>query len=459
MKRWFGLAALVAILLGLVIGYLLKQESLSKQLNRELELLRQSGEPVTLADLLPPVPPNEDGTPFYRLAIAQLETAKKRLSRTVWDSVYEFISRQPSKPVRLSDVQLALQAAQPALKTLRQALKYPHMRLTNWNEENPWSTLFPHFLSFREFARLLLAEGLWRKRQGDIDGAVESHLTMLKLVQRISDEPTFIGFLLQASIFSTSLNGLQQILEDADPSSQTYRAVIEELRSWDIDKSFVRALQAERVVFIAFCEWARKSASRREINELSPEKESFVVNIPVWLGSKSALAVRNQLLGLQYYKSLLAVARKGVPYKPEELKSLENQWRQLFGRNEYEVKIGIMRLVWDSKFIAKEAILPFSMEMSNKVATQHALQRLAIVACALRLYKKEHGRYPETLRALVPKYLPTVPVDPFDGKVLRYQRVGEGFKVWSIGEDLKDDGGVEGKPRWANGDIVWKAVK
>ena len=113
MKRWFGLAALVAILLGLVIGYLLKQESLSRQLNRELELLRQSGEPVTLADLLPPVPPNEDGTSFYQLAIAQLETAKKRLSKTVWDSVYEFISRQPSKPVRLSDVQLALQAAQP----------------------------------------------------------------------------------------------------------------------------------------------------------------------------------------------------------------------------------------------------------------------------------------------------------------------------------------------------------
>lgn len=169
MKRWFGLFVLIAVSLGLMISYLLKQESLSGQLNRELEWLRQSGEPVTLADLLYPVPPNEDGTIFYRLAITQLETVKKRLSKTVWDSVYEFISRRPSKPVRLSDVQLALQAAQPALKTLRQALKYPHMRLTDWNEENPLSMSLPHFRSFREFARLLLAEGLWRKRQGDID--------------------------------------------------------------------------------------------------------------------------------------------------------------------------------------------------------------------------------------------------------------------------------------------------
>ncbi|MGQ9520638.1 MAG: hypothetical protein ACUVTP_11225 [Candidatus Fervidibacter sp.] len=179
-----------------------------------------------------------------------------------------------------------------------------------------------------------------------------------------------------------------------------------------------------------------------------------MVNIPILLGSKSALLVRNELLRLQYFKSLFAVARKGVPYKPVELKNLENQWQQLFGRSGYAVKIGIMKLVWDPKFIARGMIFPFSATIPNKVATQHASQRLAIVACALRLYKQEHGRCPETLQALVPKYLPTVPVDPFDGKVLRYQRIGKGFKVWSIGEDLEDDGGT----RWA-GDIVWKAVK
>ncbi|MGQ9463611.1 MAG: hypothetical protein ACUVTP_11230 [Candidatus Fervidibacter sp.] len=210
MKRLFGLFALVAILLCLTISYLLKQEPLSRWLNRELEWLRQSGEPITLADLVPPVPPNEDGTLFYLLAITQMETAEKRLSNTIRYSVYEFLSRRPSKPVKLSDVQLALQAVQPALKTLRQALKYPHMRLTNWN---PLSTLLPHLSSFREFAYLLLAEGLWRKQQGDIDGAVESHLTVLKLVQRMSDEPTLSGFFAQAAILSIFLTGYSKCLK------------------------------------------------------------------------------------------------------------------------------------------------------------------------------------------------------------------------------------------------------
>jgi len=87
------------------------------------------------------------------------------------------------------------------------------------------------------------------------------------------------------------------------------------------------------------------------------------------------------------------------------------------------------------------------------------LQRLGQVAVALRLYRHEHGRYPETLKELVPKYLPSLSVDPFDGKPLRYQWLAKGFKIWSVGMDMKDDGGVLGKPRYTKGDIVWEAMK
>ncbi|MFA0747150.1 MAG: hypothetical protein EORIYHIE_001019, partial [Candidatus Fervidibacter sp.] len=50
----------------------------------------------------------------------------------------------------------------------------------------------------------------------------------------------------------------------------------------------------------------------------------------------------------------------------------------------------------------------------HRAADFHALQRLGQVAVALRLYRHEHGRYPETLEELVPKYLPSLPIDPFD---------------------------------------------
>jgi hypothetical protein len=77
-----------------------------------------------------------------------------------------------------------------------------------------------------------------------------------------------------------------------------------------------------------------------------------------------------------------------------------------------------------------------------------------MTALALRLYRKENGRYPENLQQLVPKYLPSVPIDPYDGKPLRYRKLQKGFKVWIVGGNRKDDGGVKVQDWWRKGDLV-----
>lgn len=83
------------------------------------------------------------------------------------------------------------------------------------------------------------------------------------------------------------------------------------------------------------------------------------------------------------------------------------------------------------------------------------------VTIALRLYRYEHKRYPDDLQPLVPKYLSKVPLDPFDGKPLRYRKLSKGFKVWSVGPNLRDDRGMD-PPSWGRwdmgGDIVWQSL-
>lgn len=61
---------------------------------------------------------------------------------------------------------------------------------------------------------------------------------------------------------------------------------------------------------------------------------------------------------------------------------------------------------------------------------------------ALRAYFADHGELPASLEALVPRYLDALPVDPFDGKTLRYSR--ERRLVWSVGRDGQDSGGLPG---------------
>ncbi len=115
--------------------------------------------------------------------------------------------------------------------------------------------------------------------------------------------------------------------------------------------------------------------------------------------------------------------------------------------------------------------------------------RLLAADLAVRAYFKDHGQLPETLDALVPEYLPAVPLDPYNDEPLRYEAeqrswparllarrfdesrgiaaawlrqfglIGQPppFVVYSVGVNETDEGGVQ-DPNFPGGetyDILW----
>jgi hypothetical protein len=63
------------------------------------------------------------------------------------------------------------------------------------------------------------------------------------------------------------------------------------------------------------------------------------------------------------------------------------------------------------------------------------------LAFALIAFHSDHDVFPKNLDELAPKYVPQVPLDHFSGKPLAYQPVGNGFLLYSIGPNGKDDDG------------------
>jgi hypothetical protein len=70
-------------------------------------------------------------------------------------------------------------------------------------------------------------------------------------------------------------------------------------------------------------------------------------------------------------------------------------------------------------------------------ASNHATD--AVIA--VERFRRAHGRLPEKLDELVPKYLPQVLTDPFDGQPLRYVLRNKAYVIYSVGEDAVDNGG------------------
>lgn len=127
-------------------------------------------------------------------------------------------------------------------------------------------------------------------------------------------------------------------------------------------------------------------------------------------------------------------------------------------------------------------IIPDTENIIARFSYHIALSRCAKAGIAVELFRRKYGKLPDKLSELVPEFLPSVPVDPFDMKELRYIK-GEldfvftdalepsiptagsgmfsrtatssgknyptkeeivkanGFRVYSIGKNLKDDGG------------------
>ena len=73
-------------------------------------------------------------------------------------------------------------------------------------------------------------------------------------------------------------------------------------------------------------------------------------------------------------------------------------------------------------------------------------------------YKNDTGAYPASLAAIESRYNCQLPNDPVTGRPLHYRLVKGKPIVYSVGADLKDNGGKRDQMGWdpnASGDIVW----
>jgi hypothetical protein len=108
--------------------------------------------------------------------------------------------------------------------------------------------------------------------------------------------------------------------------------------------------------------------------------------------------------------------------------------------------------------------MPKVILIVNQEATIN--MRLTQIALALGAYRTEHGRYPERLDAIVPKYLAQLPGDPYHGdKPFRFHGEHDGYLLYSVGRNGVDNTGPQPasrtwsstdgpRPTWQNSDDI-----
>jgi len=93
-------------------------------------------------------------------------------------------------------------------------------------------------------------------------------------------------------------------------------------------------------------------------------------------------------------------------------------------------------------FISHMLIVSLS-RITVREAEGLAEMRIARAALAVERFRLSNDRLPKGLQELVPRFLPAVPLDPFDGTSRRYKPLPKGYVIYSIGLDGRDDSGKE----------------
>jgi len=86
-------------------------------------------------------------------------------------------------------------------------------------------------------------------------------------------------------------------------------------------------------------------------------------------------------------------------------------------------------------------LMPAFGQAARSYAVDRSWRDAMVTTCAALRFRADTGAWPARAEDLVPKYLPAVPLDPWTDTPIRMATDAGGFRMWSTGEDGRDDGG------------------
>jgi hypothetical protein len=300
-------------------------------------------------------------------------------------------------------------------------------------------TTFPHLGKLRSAAKMLALSAMLHADANDGPGAANDVLVALAVVRSIEAEPAVVSQQMRAISMATVLTALEQTANRSTLKSEFLAALaarFQRAENWDAGgDGFTRGLVAERASCLALLR--------------APQKLIELVSAP---GFDVPASQRDAIVARLQKKEKLT----------DEETFLENAYRQLLSarKEPLPARLKLEGMIREATAEAGRKKLPIAQWMlsglagrPSKEACSLASARLALVAIALEQFRAAHeNRYPGALAELTPALLALLPADPFDGQSLRYKTKSSGYTLYSIGPDLKDDGGEKG------GDIVFELI-
>ena len=412
-----GVAAVVALVV--LTRWYGEYVRVARTLPSELAAARREGLALIPADLRrsPSVPPDQNAAPIYR-RIHALFGALGTAERKREEDVRQALRGGAASPKTLGLAARLLSDRAPILRLARQAARLQHCDFERPYEQGP-NLLLTEPGSLRRLAQLLAIEAQLASAEGRVADAFEAIHVGGRVARHVAEEPILISCLVSIAIDAIMDRAFQGVVlgHKNDPRIVALATTAE--RSLRPAPDFGRALSGEVV-----CCRIMGDILRRE----RPDHLGVGSALP-WFAAhtraRAAMVDAWEARSVAYWRAIFSAlhAHEGDlmaqhrACEPITAEAMRND-----GKRTYEMGALMMP-------VFAQAIL--------KVAGNEAQRGLRAALVDLVSYRQKHGDWPATLADLPSR----PPDDLFSGRPFIYRRTSEGFVLYSVGENLKDDGG------------------
>ncbi len=427
-RRWRIIGALVGLMLTIAVGgYYFR----SWQANREWESLLATIEAEdpnwrypALEDSREKIPDAENSAKQVLRIRDLLKATPFDLANNGWTLFDDLPSSAQLNSTQIEVLQAAFTKLNPRiLPEVDKLAGMPRGRFVMELKDNPFLSNEPS-QECRAVMNVLHHLAMLRSQQGEPRGAFQACQSLFHVERAIADQPTLIAQLVRFAGQAIAVNALERALAQGE-ATEAELATLQALIEQDIaEPQLYYGMRGER---------AGQELFARSIKEGKAKVSDVLGGMGPRAGGPGFLEraidhfpgiVERQFVDCVVLSHEMTKIGK-LP--PEEM---------LDAYKESESKIHtasmLARLLTPAMYKVAEA----------HVRTQANLRCMRALLAAER-FRLKTGRWPESLDELVKDHLLTeVPVDPYDGKPLRFKRLGDGVLVYSVSRDKVDNGGV-----------------
>ncbi len=412
LSGWHIGLLLVIGFVGLFVLFVLTGKS---GLEREIEAIRAAGYPTNFEELgkyysIPEGVPN--AADVYSKAFYAYQKPGGELADhlPIRGSMIMADRRGPLDPNSVKAIISDLQTNKEALEFLDKAAAIEHCRY-DLDFSQGGMLFVPNLNKMKRCTQLLAEQTMLLAHHGDGAAAAENIARQLALGESLKKEPMFISQLVHMALVAVNCSSVEYTLNRTTLNDEQLAGLQQRLSQVYQDDPMVTGFIGERCFTISY---------------IHDPQQLGMPAIPSRLLRITGVADRNVMVSLELLGQYIDAMK------------LPGHQRLLRCR-EISAEVDELSLFYS---LAKMRLSSWEgiVQIDLRIAAQIDCARVAL---AIEQYRLAKGSLPKELTDLAPRYIDKGPIDPFDGKPLRYKLTEPGYIVYSIGDDGTDEGGLE----------------